>query len=85
MSNPITGMDDNFGFAFSSGFNGDGLQALQESNETTETVIEFTYAMPLVSWLLLQPDIQYVINPSTRPELNNSLAFALLAQLSFSY
>lgn len=86
ISNPITSIDDNFGLAFSSGFNGSEFQEIQNnSNEMAETVIEFTYSLPMASWILLQPDIQYVINPSTRPELDNSLAFALLAQLSFSY
>lgn len=85
VSNPITNIDDNFGLAFSSGFNGSEFQEVQNSNETTETVIEFTYSLPLMPWLLLQPDVQYVINPSTQPELNNALSFALLAQLSFSY
>ncbi|WP_424961319.1 carbohydrate porin [Ekhidna sp.] len=85
VSNPITSIDDNFGLAFSLGFNGSAFQEIQNSNETTETVIEFTYSLPLASWLLLQPDVQYVINPSTRLELNNALSFALLAQLSFSY
>jgi porin len=83
ISNPISGMDDSFGLAFSSGFNGKNFQQIQESPETTETVLEFTYSLPLASWFLLQPDAQYVINPSTRQELSNPLAFALLVQLSF--
>lgn len=85
MSNPISRFDDNFGIAFSSGFNGSEFQGIQNSNETTETVIEFTYSLPLKSWILLQPDVQYVVNPSTRQELQNPLSFAMLIQLSFQY
>ncbi|SNT28477.1 porin [Ekhidna lutea] len=85
VSNPITTMDDNFGLAFSSGINGAEFQEIQGSSETTETVIEFTYSLPLASWFLLQPDVQYVINPSTQQELMNPLSFAMLVQISFKY
>ena len=85
MSNPISRFDDSFGIAFSSGFNGSDFKNIHESNETTETAIEFTYSLPLKSWIMLQPDIQYIINPSTREELSNPLAFAMLVQLSFEY
>ncbi|MEQ9007836.1 MAG: carbohydrate porin, partial [Ekhidna sp.] len=82
MSNPISGFDDNFGLAFSSGLNGESFQELQESSENAETVFEFTYSLPLASWFLLQPDVQYVVNPSTKEELDNPLSFALLIQFS---
>lgn len=85
MSNPISNLDDSFGIAFSSGFNGDYYQSLDWVNETTETVIEFTYSLPLKSWLMLQPDVQFVINPSTQEVLSNPLSFALMLQLSFQY
>jgi porin len=85
MSNPISSFDDSFGIAFSSGFNGNDFQEWQNSSKTTETVIEFTYSLPVKSWLMLQPDVQYVINPSTQEVLSNPLSFALMVQLSFKY
>ncbi|MEP0987492.1 carbohydrate porin [Ekhidna sp.] len=85
MSNPVSVFDDNFGIAFSSGFNGSNFQEIQQSNETTETVIEFTYSLPIKSWIMLQPDLQYLVNPSTQQELQNPLSFAMLIQLSFQY
>ncbi len=85
MSNPISNFDDSFGLAFSSGFNGSKFQELQNSNETIETVIELTYSLPIKSWLMLQPDIQYVVNPSTQEGLSNPLSFALMLQLSFQH
>ncbi|WP_420318536.1 carbohydrate porin [Ekhidna sp.] len=84
ISNPISKVDDNFGLAFSSGFNGNRFQEMQIGEEKTETFVEFTYSLPVSSWFLLQPDVQYVINPSTRSELDNALSFALLVQFSFS-
>ncbi|WP_425391072.1 carbohydrate porin [Ekhidna sp.] len=84
VSNPLTGIEDSFGLAFSSGFNGDEFQELQNSGERTETVLELTYSLPIKSWFLLQPDVQFVINPSTSEELSNPLAVAMLVQLSLS-
>jgi len=31
---------------------------------TNETVLEATYQAPITDWLILQPDLQYVINPN---------------------
>jgi len=61
MSNPLTGIDDSFGLAFSSGFNGKEFEEIQNSSETTETALEFTYSLPIKTWFLLQPDVQYII------------------------
>ncbi len=81
-SSSIFKIEDEFGLAFSSGFNGRNFQEFQPGNETTETVVEFTYSLPIKSWILLQPDVQYVINPSTREELRNPLSVAMLVQIS---
>jgi porin len=41
--------------------------------EHAETVIEGTYQAVVRPWLLVQPDVQYVINPGTDPTLGNAL------------
>jgi porin len=41
--------------------------------EHTETAIEFTYRTEIKSWLILQPDVQYIINPGMDPSLRNAL------------
>ena len=49
-----------------------------------ETAIEFTYKMVLGECFFLQPDLQYIIHPSGRPEsLDN--AFAATMRFGFSF
>jgi porin len=51
--------------------------------ENAEKSIELTYLMQLNSWLALQPDVQYVINPNITPVLANSLAVQLRFEVVF--
>jgi porin len=53
---------------------------------SNETVIEATYSAPITSWLTLQPDIQYAINPNAgipsnfgRAPLSNALVIGMRA------
>jgi porin len=39
-----------------------------------ETVLEFTYKYPVGNNLVLQPDIQYIIHPGMKTQLNNAWA-----------
>jgi porin len=48
-----------------------------------EVIIEATYRAPLTSWLTLQPDIQYVIDPGGRPETANALILGLRTEVGF--
>ena len=41
--------------------------------QTYEIVLEWTYAIALTPWLTVQPDIQYIINPSGRSTIKNAL------------
>lgn len=80
--------DDELGLAVSVGMNGDDYEEarLQEGLGTkrTETNIELTWRAPVTDWLTLQPDIQYVINPGTDPDLDNAFVIALRFELAFS-
>ena len=51
--------------------------------ENAEKSIELTYLLQLNSWLALQPDVQYIINPNTTPALSNALAVQLRFELTF--
>jgi len=52
----------------------DGLQVFPGK----ETVVELTYQFPVFSFMILQPDIQYIINPAgTGQKLDNCLAAIL--------
>ena len=48
----------------------------------SETTIELTYLTQLKPWLVVQPDLQYVINPNTDPTRRNSLAFTLRFEIA---
>jgi porin len=41
--------------------------------QTYEMVLEWTYAIALTPWLTVQPDIQYIINPSGRSTIKDAL------------
>lgn len=51
--------------------------------EPQEVIIEATYRAPVTSWLTLQPDIQYVVDPGGRPSTANALILGLRADLGF--
>jgi len=75
-----------FGFGYARVQNGamyrdvQTLQGLGTRNE--ETDLEIVYQFPISQNLVLKPDLQYVINPNTDPNLKNSLVFGLRAQLT---
>ena len=50
---------------------------------SAEKAIEITYLMQLTKWLAVQPDLQYVIHPSTDPTIPNALAFQLRFEIAF--
>lgn len=54
-----------------------------QSLEAGETNIEITYRMPLTPWLTLQPDVQYVLDPSGVPGRRNALAIGLRTEIGF--
>jgi porin len=49
-----------------------------------ETAIELTYRIQALSWLALQPDLQYIINPGTDPMLDDAWVVGLRFELSWS-
>ena len=57
------------------------MQDLPVTN--AEKTIELTYLIQVNSWLALQPDLQYVINPNTTTAIPNAWAFQLRVEMSF--
>jgi porin len=47
-----------------------------------EVTAELTYKAQLTPWLALQPDVQYVIHPSTDPQIANALVFGSRFELA---
>lgn len=58
--------------------------ALGSTFESHETAIELTYRVQLLPWLAVQPDLQYIVDPGTAPELDNAWLVGLRFQLSWS-
>lgn len=52
--------------------------------ERHETAIELTYRMQALSWLALQPDVQYIVNPGTDPSLDDAWVIGLRFELIWS-
>lgn len=48
-----------------------------------ETSVELTYRAALAPWLTLQPDLQYVINPSGVPGRRDALVLGIRTELGF--
>lgn len=61
----------------------DVVAAAGEASDRRETGLEFYYRDTIIPGLILQPDVQYIINPGTNPEVDNAMAFALRAALTF--
>ena len=48
-----------------------------------EMVLELTYQAQITPWLVLQPDLQYIMNPGGTQDLNNALVIGGRAAITF--
>ncbi|MGE4480774.1 carbohydrate porin [Acidocella sp.] len=93
---PLPGRDNDqagldFGVAHVSSRAADAIAADGGRRPGTETLIEATYQAQATPWLVLQPDIQYVINPGggiddpddTSKKLGNELVIGLRGIVTF--
>ncbi len=80
--------EDQLGFAVATARFGeayrDAQRALGTRWDRSEVNLELTYRFPVVEWLTLQPDVQYVLNPSGDPALEDALVMGLRFELSAS-
>jgi porin len=53
------------------------------SADRAEYAFECTYWMPVLSWLSLQLDAQYIVNPGTDPALDDALVLAVRSRIVF--
>lgn len=85
----IPGRDrDEAGVAVASAWNGADFvgysrRVASTPVERTETVIEAAYRAEVLPGVILQPDLQYIINPSMDPELDNALQLGIRLEMSF--
>jgi porin len=76
--------DDCFGLAVAHAVNaGDYITSSASNLDRAETNVEFTYFAKICKGFSLQPDLQYIINPSTDPTLDNAFVASLRMEISF--
>lgn len=76
--------DDTFGFAVSNAINAPRARRLQ-GLARAETTFETTYQIKVRDWIAVQPDLQYIVHPSTQRGIPNALAFGLRVVLTAGY
>lgn len=73
--------EDEIGLAIASARDGDEYQAAIAGAGTpvgnAETAVEPTCVARVRPWLQVQPDLEYIIDPNTDPQLDNALALCL--------
>lgn len=78
--------EDELGIAIAQAYNGDAYRSLAARADVpadrAETNIELTWRIPVAEWLVLQPDVQYIINPGTNPQLGDALVVGLRFELT---
>jgi porin len=78
--------EDQFALSYSIAETGDKyrLAVSNAGQQATnhESVWEATYRAPLTSWLIVQPNIQYVINPGTDAQLKNATVLGVRFELA---
>lgn len=83
----LPGHDDAVGLAIAHARNGDAYrQAMRADGVATtaaETAFELTWRVPLGDHVVLQPDVQYVLDPDTSEAIDDALVVMLRVELSF--
>jgi len=81
--------EDECGIAVAVAFNSssyrDWAAAQGPRPEAAETTVELSYRAQLGSWLALQPDVQYVVNPGTIPGRPNAWVLGLRGEVAFRW
>jgi len=72
-----------FGYAQLSNGARSGLAEEGGSPVGAEMVLEFTYQAAITPWLVVQPDVQYIINPGGATDLGNALVVGGRASITF--
>lgn len=78
--------NDQTGLALAAVFTSSAFRDLQGVNaNNAEMNIELTHRFAFGSFFALQPDLQYIINPSANPSLDDVLAVGLRADFSVAF
>lgn len=74
--------EDELGLAFATAFASRDYRLAQGGGKS-ETAVELTYRAPIASWLSVQPNVQYVRNPSADPTIDDALVLGLRFETTF--
>ena len=70
------------GLAVAHARNSDQCRRRHATLERAETTLEASYLITPKPWLSLQPDLQYVIDPSTDSSIDNALILGMRVQVT---
>ena len=76
--------DDRLGLAVAAAFSSRRFRSLAEV-ERAEVNVEVTYHLPITDFFALQPNVQYIVNPSADPALKNARAVGLRAEIGLEF
>jgi porin len=80
------GADDECGFAVARAHNGSAYRDVQAAATTAtdaaEVAFEFSYRLVVNEYIAVQPDLQYIIDPDTSPQLDDALIVGVRAELT---
>jgi porin len=83
----LAARDDSVGLAVAHARNGDAyrdaMRAEGIATVAAETALELTWRVPLGEHVVLQPDLQYVIDPDTDPAIDDALVAILRVEVAF--
>lgn len=83
---PAVRADDQIGLAVAHAVTGDPFRqaaaAAGDRAERAETILELTWRLAVSDHLVLQPDLQYIINPGADPALRDAFALGLRLELT---
>lgn len=72
--------EDEAGLAVSAAFASDRFRQVSVA-ESAEIAIEATYNAGITEWLSIQPNLQYIINPSADPAIDNAVVFGFRIEI----
>jgi porin len=85
----LPGRDDVVGLAVAHARNGgvyrDAMRDAGFATTAAETAIELTWRMPLGGYVVLQPDLQYVIDPDTDPTIDDAFVAMLRIEVALGF
>ncbi len=81
--------EDEIGVGVAAALNGSHFRRAQQRAETpvdhAEITLEMSYAINVRPEIVIQPDVQYIINPGTDPGVRNALVIGARLQLNLNW